>query len=511
MSVSYSRLQYRDTLILFTISLSILLLFVIRIPTNGDTYTYSHSILTFDGGLPHFGYYILGFTFHFLLKIFGISPLETLNYMSAFFASVAVVIMYLLTFELTENRFQSYLAAAILFFSGAFWYFSEHGEVYIPQLACTLFSLLFALYKRPLSASFFFILAVTITPTSCLVAPALIYISHVRQYSRKESGFLLLPFVLCFTALLLWDFSRIIDLIKWGVYSPKVFFGSFSYKALAVKIGYSLTTIYGKSFNVFSFLALLGLVLLFTVDKQLFGLILTLLLPFSLYIFNLGLLSGDHLIISFIAISFLASYCLVTIFNKIKLGFNKKLAMAGFLLIFHCLSSNYLFIAPAKRDSFELKKLINELGVHLEHNAIIISDYDFGMAFWYLTAAETDFFLLTGRPDEFFRVNCSRKEMCSEVLHDKFWINLPHLPACFNLPGFTEVFNGRRVYFVDQSYRPTRFARFLLSEGTLEERRQTIPKLKRLKRYLDKKLQSDIDFIEIFDSPFRSVYVLQRT
>jgi len=41
MSVSYFRLQYRDTFILFTISLSILLLFVIRIPTNGDTYTFS--------------------------------------------------------------------------------------------------------------------------------------------------------------------------------------------------------------------------------------------------------------------------------------------------------------------------------------------------------------------------------------------------------------------------------------------------------------------------------------
>jgi hypothetical protein len=173
--------SYKTICTLFLFSFIFFLLFMIDTPANGDTYSYARSISTFEGPIIHIGYYTIGYIFHSLLKQFGSTPLLTLGYMSCFFGSISVICMYLFTFMLTENRLQSFLAALILMFSGTFWFFSVHGEVYVPQLAFVLLSVLFIMKKRALLSSLSILVAISITPTSCLAIPPLIYLVYLRQ------------------------------------------------------------------------------------------------------------------------------------------------------------------------------------------------------------------------------------------------------------------------------------------------------------------------------------------
>ena len=110
------------------------MIFHIKIPVNGDTYAYADSITSFAGPLIHYGYFVIGAFFYAVLQNFGMNALQTVTFMSIFFGSVCVASMYLFSIGLTKDRFQSLLAALILMFSGTFWFFAEHGEVYVPQL-----------------------------------------------------------------------------------------------------------------------------------------------------------------------------------------------------------------------------------------------------------------------------------------------------------------------------------------------------------------------------------------
>ena len=198
MPVKDNQKKHRETVILFSLSLLFLLLFLFKTPTNGDTYVYARSITTFEGPLIHRGYYIIGYIFHAFLQKFGSTPLQTLGYISVFFGSLSVACMYLFSFELTGNRLQSCLSAFILLFSGTFWFFSSHGEVYVPQLAFVLLAVLFVINKKPFFSGLSILVGISITPTSCLAIPALIYLINLKQFERRQIASFILPVLLAF-------------------------------------------------------------------------------------------------------------------------------------------------------------------------------------------------------------------------------------------------------------------------------------------------------------------------
>jgi len=507
---------------LFFLSLIFFLLFMIDTPVNGDTYVYAYSISTLAGPVIHIGYYLLGSIFHFFLKSFGATRLQTLGYISGFFGSVSVVCMYILTLMLTKNRFQSFLAALILMFSGTFWFFSIHGEVYLPQLAFVLLSVVFILKMSPLLSSLSILVAISITPTSCLAIPPIIYLMYVKQFKIKQIIHFAFPILLALIFLIAWDISQLLNILAKAVYSPKLFFVDFSYKKLVHELAYRMMTVYGKSFNLISFIAIFGFVILYKEDKKIWWSMLAFILPFSLYLLNLDLFSADHLIISFIVISFFGSYGIIRLFQITNSSFQTKYLATIFLIFGHIWISYQLFIRPEIRDGQELKKVVNNLADEYNTNAIMISDYNFGMAFWYLTNEETDFFLFTGRPNKFLREHGSNFRECQQRLEAKFWINLSELPDfiyqlglkrssgfIYRL-GLKQSSGQRLLYFVDRSDWPTWIVRLLLSNKSLEKRKREIPKLKSCKTYLEERLEEKFEFLKFIDSPLWPVYVWPR-
>ena len=508
---------------LFFLSLIFFLLFMIDTPVNGDTYAYARSISTFEGPIIHIGYYSIGYIFHSLLKQFGSTPLQTLGYMSCFFGSISVICMYLFTFMLTENRLQSFLAALILMFSGTLWFFSIHGEVYVPQLAFVLISVLFIMKKRALLSSLSILVAISITPTSCLAIPPIIYLMYVKQFEKKQIIYFAFPILLALIFLIAWDISKLLNILAKAIHSPKVFFESFSYKALILKVPYSLIKVYGKSFNLISFVGIFGFAILYKEDKKIWWSMLAFILPFSLYLLNLDLFSGDHLIISFIAISFFGSYGIIHLFKITNASLQIKRLAVILILFGHLWVSYQLFIRPEIRDAQELKKVVNNLADEYNTNALMISDYNFGMAFWYLTNEETDFFLFTGRPNEVLREHGGNFRECQKKLDAKFWINLSQLPDfiyqlglkrssgfIYRL-GLKQSSGQRLLYFVDRSDWPTWIVRLLLSDKSLEKRKREITKLKRCKTYLEERSEEKFEFLKFIDSPLWPVYVWPRT
>ena len=507
---------------LFFLSLIFFLLFMIDTPVNGDTYVYAYSISTLEGPVIHIGYYLLGSIFHFFLKSFGGTPLQTLGYISVFFGSVSVVCMYLVTLMLTKNRLQSFIAALILMFSGTHWFFSIHGEVYVPQLAFVLLAALFIMKKRALLSSLSILVAISITPTSCLAIPPIIYLMYVKQFEKKQIIYFASPILLALIFLIAWDISKLINILATTVYSPKLFFVDFSYKKLLHELAYRIIKVYGKSFNLISFIAIFGFAILYKEDKKIWWSMVAFMLPFSLYLLNLGLFSGDHLIISFIAISFFASYGIIHLYKITNASLQIKYLATFFLIFGHIWISYQLFINPEIRDAQELKKVVNDLADEYKTNAVMISDYNFGMAFWYLANKENDYFLFTGRPNKFLREHSGNFRECQKKLEAKFWINLSELPDFIHQlglkrsSGFIYQFclkqsSGQRLlYFVDRSDWPTWIVRLLLSDKSLEKRKREIPKLKRCKTYLEKSLEEKIEFLKIIDSPLWPVYVWPR-
>ena len=505
-------LNYRMVCLLFVISFIFLFLFRLNAPTNGDTYLYARSIKTFEGPVIHIGYYFLGFISHFLLKYFGSTPLQTLSLFSVFCGSVSVASMYLFTFMLTANRLQSVLAALILMFSGAFWLFSIHGEVYIPQLAFALLSILFIMKKKGLLSSLAFLIGIAITPTTSLIIFPLVYLICLVKLEKRQVIYFLIPIIMFLIFLISWDFAKVIGIVNWAIYSPKTFFDSFSYKALFVEVLYRIIQTYGKSFNLISFVALFGYFAMYKRgDKKLWWLMMAFLLPFTLYFFNLGLLSSDHLIITFIPISIFGSYGIMLILRD-----RSKLLNLKYIIIVVTIASNMYFsyklnIQNEIRDANELRRVIVNLENEFLDNSILISDYNFGMAFCFQTNKKENCSMLTGRFLKYLNEKYDSNYDKSKKGH-KFWINLSNYK---NSTYWTQVKHligesERTVYFVDRSDWPTWIVSILLSEKTLMERKLNISKIKKLKKYLSKTWKEKIKFIKIISSPSQPVYLLQR-
>ena len=220
------------------------------------------------------------------------------------------------------------------------------------------------------------------------------------------------------------------EIIRWAMYPPAwVVLANITFKQ-GIFLGiYQLLLIYGKPFGLFFFAMLFGSFALYRTDRGLFLLMLSFLAPFLAYIFNVGLLSGDHLIVTYIVVSFLASYGLCRLFEMIRATVCFKWVAAFCLILIHASLSYALFIGPNNRDSLEGHRVAFKFASVYEPRGITVSDYDFGMAFWYLTHPEKNFYLLTGRPNNYLSENCPDMEACTARLQEKFWINLPHFPG----------------------------------------------------------------------------------
>ncbi len=496
-------------LILGASSFLFLLHFAVLRPTNGDTYVYARSISTFQGPVIHYGYFLLGHVLHGMLGPAGISALMTLGYMSCLFGSLSATCMYFLSLRLTGDRIRSLVTAVVLLFSGDFWLYAEHGEVYVPEFFFVILSALLVLYRKPLLSALSLLIAISITPTSCLALPGLLYLLRLEGYDRKKAACFAVPIALGALALLVWRASDVIVILRSAIYSPSVFLHTLNPIALIMAVVARLIKVYGKAFNVFSLLALYGFVLLLRRERKNWLLMLAFTLPFLLYIFNMGLFSGDHLIISFLAVSFLASAAAVHLGKAARLSAAGSILGVIGLVILHAWISYQLFIGPEIRDASELQRVSAQLEARLRPDGILLSKYDSGMSFWYTTQDEPDFSLLTGRP-HLFLLKATAKDVAARRLEGSFWVNCDN-PLVRGLLGNSGgTLQRRRVYFMDTEDSPSWLVKRVLPSSALEAREPGISRtFRRVQRFIGSRLGLEVQADKVIDSPLYPVYEIR--
>ncbi|MFO7984999.1 MAG: hypothetical protein R6U38_03980, partial [Desulfatiglandaceae bacterium] len=476
-----------------------------------DTYLYARAIETFEGPIIHFGYYVMGGLCHLLFKPMGVTPLQTLGYISQFFGAVSVAGMYGFTFLLTENRLQSVLSAVILMFSAAFWLFSIHGEVYVPQLAFVLLSLIFMLKIRPLLSSLSILAAVSITPTSLLALLPLGYIAYMKGIGRRYLLYFSMPILLAFIAVMSWKGAKVMEAFANAVYFPNAFVDPFSYSSLFSLLTYKLIRAYGNSFNLIFLFALFGFAVLCIKDRRRWGLMTAFLVPFLAYFFNLGLFSADHLIISFIAVSFLGAYGILRLLDMMHASRNIRIGFIILLLCFHVWSTYERAISRQRSYAAELGRVVHELSEKYQANGIMLTDFDFGVIFFSMMEKEYPLALLKGSPNEFLMKEGSPAKAGMQMLQGKFWIQFGHLLDVASLPGFRSLVGERPVYFVDRKFWP--IGAIQLHNKVKElfgiQDKSEAGRLKKIREYLAYKLDAEISLEKAIDSPLYPVYLMQ--
>ncbi len=499
-------IEQRTPLLLGASSLPLLICLAVSRPTNGDTYVYARSISTFQGPVIHYGYFILGHLLHGVLSLFGSTSLTTLAYMSCLFGSLSALCMYLFTLRLTGDRLRSLLAAGLLLFSGDFWLYSEHGEVYIPEFFFVILSALLILHRKPLLAAVTFAIAISITPTSLLALPALLYLLHMQTYNRREASWFVIPIALGLLALALWRPSDIGEILRTSMYPPAHLAQQMNLGRLARDVIVPLIQVYGKAFSIFSFLSLYGFVLLLRRERKNWLLMVVFTAPFLLYILNVDLFSGDHLIISFLAISFLASAGVVHLTEAARLRSAGRISVIVFLVCLHGWVSYELFIGPERRDASELARVSRELASVFEPNAVLLSQYNAGMSFWYVTQDEPDFSLLTGRP-HLFRQKALAKDAADRQLQKRFWVNWDNAQGIGLMGKDCSILQQRPVYLLDTVNWPSWLGRLVLPAGTLEKRAsRTSHTFEAVRRFFMIRHHREMRAKKIIDSPLYPVY-----
>jgi hypothetical protein len=350
-------------------------------------------------------------------------------------------------------------------------------------------------------------IAVSITPTSLLAIPGIFYLMYLKQYTWKKFMYFIIPIITILTALVLWDFSKIIGIVDDAIFSPTIFFENFSIYLLIKKIIYELIKVYGKDFNLFSIFSIIGLVILFKNNRKQFTLVLCFILPFVLYIFNLGLISGDHLIISFFVMSYLGAYGLIYVLDKLPYIKLKRYLIVAFFISLHGWLSYEVFISPELRDEKELIEVIYKLSERFGDNAILMSEYNFGMPFWYLTQDEDDPFLRVGRPGQYLEKTMKENNEYKKLTR-KFWINNPFIIELSSSVDVKTLLNpdNRFFYFVDREDWPSWIMSYLLPDIILEKRKRALPKISRLSRFFIEEFNLHISHKKIFSSKLYPVY-----
>ncbi|MBD3178892.1 MAG: DUF2723 domain-containing protein [Candidatus Latescibacteria bacterium] len=495
--------------LLFIGALLILIIFTSRTPPFGDSYVYAHRITTLELTAIHCGYCILGAGFHFLLRPFGTDPVLSLNILSILLGSLSVVCMYLFSYQLTGDPILSIVASMLLLFNGTFWMYAEYAEVYVPQLFFVLLSILAIVRLKPAAAALCFMAAITITPSSVLVLPAAIYLIFLKKYNRRQILSFLLPVTAFILFLCLLDLPRAFRLMKWPIRSPVTFFDYFSYFALFREIISRVAMVYGKSFNIMLLAAAAGFVLFFKGARRIWYLMLALILPFGVYILNIGLFSGDHMIISLIAVAFCASYGLVRIIRRLSYGKKTGYAAALSLIAVYALISHHLLIGHAAERSKELEKVVEKVSVTMKKDGVLISDFNVGTAIWYLEGEEINQYLLTGRPQLYLRKWDGGYEDPMKGLQGKFWINRVFFPdSVMNIKGFAELLEGRTIYVAGDIYRMPKLQALILPGKVIERKKKDYPGVKEVGEYFERRYNASVIYYPIVEYRYYYLYRL---
>lgn len=506
------REPYGTACLLFLLSFLFFVLFRIPVPLNVDTYLYAHSIETFEGPIIHFGYYLIGAFCLFSFKPIGVTPLQTLGYISQFFGAISVAGMYLFSLLISQNKLQGLLSAAILMFSGFFWLFSIHGEVYVPQLAFVLLSLICLLKMLPLLSSLFILVAISITPTSLLALIPAGYVMSMRRLSKQDIVGFAAPILLASIALMWWDGPTLLETFEKAIFSPTIFFDDFSYPRMAVNVVYRLAYTYGRSFNFISLLAIFGFFALFRHDKKLWALMSSFFLPFLSYFLNLGLFSPDHLIVTFIAVSFLGAYAILTILDGITSRVITRLVSISVLVLAFSWISFECVISRQRIYSAELDRVIHTLSDQHAKSGIILADYNFGVSFWTLTHEEESKYLLEGRPHGSLKENSLDPQIARHRLKGPFWVSFAGIRGFASLPELKPLMKGRPIYFVERIDWPIGcvqvFKNWLVDLG-LEKHERDNGRLEKIAEYLAYKLDENITIKKLIESPLHPVYLLE--
>ncbi|MFP4087207.1 MAG: hypothetical protein ACLFUL_10495 [Desulfobacteraceae bacterium] len=510
-SAIHRREPYGTACLLFFFSFLFFCLFRIPAPLNVDTYLYARAIETFEGPIIHFGYYLIGALCHSLLKPVGVTPLQTLGYMSQFFGGISVAGIYVFTFLLTENRFHSFLSSAILMFSGAFWLFSIHGEVYVPQLAFVLLSLTCLLKMRPLLSSLSIVTAVSITPTSLLAMVPLCYIMVTHRFDKGQIIYFSVPIFIAFAMVMAWMGATVIEAFSKAIHAPAIFVEPFSYANLLTLLTYQLMRAYGNSFNLFCLFAVFGFAVLYLRDKRLWGLMLAFLTPFSAYFLNLGLFSADHLIISFIAVSFLGGYGILKLLDKVHASQRTRIIFLTILMLFHGLITYERSIGRQSRYAAELARVVHALSEKYHPDGILLTDFDFGVIFFSMMGKDYPYSLLKGSPNEFMMEQKSQGKDEIKMLNDRFWIEFTRLIDVASQPEFKRLVDKRPIYLTDRRFWP--IGRIQLHKKMrdifgIQDKRE-IGRPEKIREYLAYKLNADISLKKVIDSPLYPVYVMR--
>lgn len=498
-------------ILLFIVSLSFLSIFLISAPTNGDTYAYAFSVSHLKGSGIHPGYYMFGHLIYSFTRLISLTPLVTISLISIISGSLSVVFQYLLVSGLSHRTWVGVLSSFVLLSSGGFWFYASHGEVYIPQLAGVLLSLVFVYNKKPLLASLTLLLTISLTPSSILALPAMIFLIHFRRFDKRQKYFFYLPILIIVFSVLLFRFSIIHSLIEFSVFSPRIFFDDFSFLSIVKKIIFDLVLVYGKSFGILNIVAILGIFVLYRENRQAFWMMFLLIIPFIAYIFNLGLLTEDHLIITFIPMSVFVAYGLWR-----GISYFKFPAVGGFIILMMFLTSQFLlsykfYIGPEKKRSAILKSTIENFSEQFEKNSVLISDWNFGIAFWYITQNEENYALLTGRALRFLEKGRFTNEECLKRLESSFWIDTP------NLPGFLEnevlrkllLKKDRSIYFVDENFQPNKLKKIIMEKKIADDVELKRNRVERFKNYMKNNLQVDMSTERILRYPMHVIYIFR--
>ena len=243
-------------------------------------------------------------------------------------------------------------------------------------------------------------------------------------------------------------------------------------------------------------------------DRQFLWLILAFLLPFSLYILNLGLLSESHLIITYVPISLLCSYGIVQILNlKSKISVAKYALIILFMISLLIISLE-TYISPEKKISKELDTISSKLKDYYKDSAILVSDYQFGMAFGYKTDQEDNYFSLWRLHQKFWKENHGDGDIFNR-LQDKFWVETAFFPNFYEKNSFQQILAERPIYFVDYLYIPNRISKIFISEKLMEEKSRKSRRMTQFKNYLENYGRENFSFVKVIDSPLHPVYMLK--
>lgn len=497
-----------EPVLLFLAVLIFFTYFVVDMPLNGDTYRYAIAIQTFEGPVVHLGYFLLGSIWYKVLSLFGINPVMALNLMSAFFGALSVTLIYLVTKELVKNEFQSIISALILCVSGSFLLYSIHGEVYVPQLSFILLAILFMLKQHPAYSVLSILTAISITPTSILAIPGLLYILYMRKSPLKAWLIFLSPMVLIAGIILFAKYSAVIYVFSTAIHAPTVFFEDFTVFKLIKQISEKLFIIYIKAFHIFTLFSFVGLVLFFKQRRHIFILMLLFILPFTLYIFNIGLISDDHMILSFVPVVICASEGLVFLLRKIDCRWMNSKVVIISLIGMSLAMSTTLFLIPEQQDSKELKRIINKFSPVYKKDAILLSDYNFGMPFWYYSKEEKNYRLRVGLPNFYIQESDENQSQLIRRFQYEFWIDHTHFLNFITLIPFEKLLisNKRQFYYADKVYQPSLLVRSIIPANTLNARKARASKIERLRNYFENILQYKLKITELIESDLFKIY-----